>query len=261
MLEKITPVILTCNEMPNIERTLTALQWATEIVVVDSGSTDGTVAFCQSQPNIRLLHRDFDSHSNQWNFAITGTGITTPWILALDADYVMPTALRDEIAVLQPADQIQGYRVAFRYCIQGQPLRGNLYPPVTCLYRAGAGQYQQDGHTQRMVLPGQVETLANRMLHDDRKNIGRWLQSQFRYAELEADLLNSSAWRQLGWQDRLRCCYVITPWLVPLYCLFIKAGLLDGTRGLHYAMQRGLAEGILSLCLLDRRISRKTGAA
>jgi glycosyltransferase involved in cell wall biosynthesis len=260
MLDKITPVILARNEMANIGRTLAALDWAREIIVVDSGSDDGTVEFCRSLPGVRVVHRDFDSHSNQWNFAVSETGISTPWILALDADYVMTPALVQEIAALVPDDAIEGYRVAFTYCIDGHPLRGMLYPPVICLFRTGAGTYRQDGHTQRLDLPGSVQALSGRMLHDDRKDIGRWLQSQFRYAELESDLLEQSAWTALGWQDRLRCCLIITPWLVSLYCLLFRGGLLDGWKGLHYAMQRGLAEGILSLCLLDRRIKRKNRA-
>ena len=259
MLDQVTTVILTYNEIPNINRTLAALQWAGEIVVVDSGSDDGTVEYCESLPNVRVINRKFDTHSQHWNFAVAGTGIESPWILAMDADYLLTPRLRDEMAALDPPPGVKGYRVNFFYCVFGQRLRGNLYPPVTVLFRNGSGHYQQDGHTQRLVLDGEVRELANRMLHDDRKDSGRWLVSQYRYAELEVDLLMNTPWSALRWQDRLRCCMLITPWLVPLYCLVLKGGVLDGPAGWYYAMQRGLAEGILSLCLLERRIRGKAG--
>src|SRR6266853_1961071 len=87
MLGAITPVILTFNEAPNIGRTLERLPWARRIVVVDSFSDDDTGAIVTRYPKAELFRRRFDSHANQWNFAIHETGINTEWILALDADY------------------------------------------------------------------------------------------------------------------------------------------------------------------------------
>ena len=59
MLADITPVILTCNEAANIGRSLERLTWATRIVVVDSGSTDGTLDIVTRFPNVRAVHRPF----------------------------------------------------------------------------------------------------------------------------------------------------------------------------------------------------------
>ena len=69
MLDNITPVLLTFNEEPNIARTLAHLAWAKDIVVVDSGSTDGTLPTLANFPNVRVFDRRFDSHANQWRFA------------------------------------------------------------------------------------------------------------------------------------------------------------------------------------------------
>ena len=87
MLDHITPVLLTFNEERNIARTLACLKWAKDIVVVDSGSTDGTRTAVAKFSNVRVFNRRFDNHANQWRFATEETQIATSWILRLDADY------------------------------------------------------------------------------------------------------------------------------------------------------------------------------
>jgi glycosyltransferase involved in cell wall biosynthesis len=186
MLERITPVILTFNEEANLRRTLAKLSWAREIVVLDSGSTDGTRAIAQSSPRVRLVERPFDEHARQWNFAVTDTQIATDWVLALDADYILSDALIEEIRALEPAATTDGFEVRFIYCVDGSPLRATLYPPVTVLFRRGRGNYVQDGHTQRVVLSGEVRKLQEPMFHDDRKSLTHWVAAQERYARIEA---------------------------------------------------------------------------
>src|SRR4029078_1702990 len=146
MLDQITPLILTYNEAPNIARALAGVSWAKEIVVVDSFSDDETVAIAKLFPQVRVIQRAFDNHRNQWEFGLKETGITTPWVLALDADYVLSEELVTELAELAPNTQTTGYRVNFVYCIKGRKLRSGIYPPVTVLYRRGSATYVQDGH-------------------------------------------------------------------------------------------------------------------
>ena len=87
MLSDITPLILTFNEAPNIRRTLEQLSWAQEIVVVDSFSTDETLAIATTLPRTRVVHREFDSFAGQCNFGLQCA--RTEWVLSLDADYVL----------------------------------------------------------------------------------------------------------------------------------------------------------------------------
>jgi glycosyltransferase involved in cell wall biosynthesis len=258
ILDRITPLILTLDEEPNIERVLSRLAWAREIVVVDSGSTDGTRALLARYANVRCVERRFDSHAAQWNYGLSEAGIVADWVLALDADYVLTDELVDELKTLSPAPETVGYRATFRYCVFGRQLRGTLYPPVTVLYRRAVGRYVQDGHTQRWEGSGRIEELRGSILHDDRKPVARWLASQVRYARLEADLLHSRPWRDLGWPDRLRTLHVVMPPAAFAYCLIVAGGLLDGWPGLYYAIQRGVAEAILSLALIESRIAAVT---
>jgi len=253
MLERITPLILTWNEEANIARTLEKLGWARVVVVVDSGSTDGTGAICESFPNVRMVVRPFDNHATQWNYGLKETGITSDWVLALDADYVLTDATIEELRALAPDEVAAGYRMHFRYCINGRALSGSLYPPVVALYRRTRAHYVQDGHTQRVVVDGPIGELKAYAFHDDRKPLGRWLAAQDRYAQLECDLLAGRNWAELRWQDRLRKLMFVTPWLVPIYCLTAGKGFKDGWPGLYYAMQRGVAEAVLSLKLMGKK--------
>ncbi|MFZ0422335.1 MAG: glycosyltransferase family 2 protein [Xanthobacteraceae bacterium] len=260
MLEQITPVILTFNEEANIARTLAHLRWARDIVVVDSHSTDATVAILSQHGQVRLFKRAFDSHARQWNFAIGETNIATEWFLALDADYVMTEELVAELAALQPGRSINGYSANFRYCIGGVPLRGTLYPAVTILCRGGNARYEQDGHTQRVVVTGAVATLRSKVLHDDRKPLSRWIDSQKRYAQLEAEHLLAADKADLGIMDRIRRWGWLAPFVVLFYSILVKGCAFDGRRGWFYVLQRTFAELLLALEVVDRRL-RGAGAA
>lgn len=251
MLENITPLILTYNEAPNIGRTLAQLSWARDIVVVDSFSDDDTIEIVSKFPQVRVYQREFDLHANQWTFGLRATGISSEWVLALDADYVLTDEFLVEIEGLTPSADLRGYRAKFVYCVNGERLMSGIYPPVVALYRRGNASYRQDGHTHKLVLEGKVEDLHSPILHDDRKPLRRWLQAQSRYTKLEADKLLSSDAGSLSWTDRIRCWRVVAPAAMLVYCLVARGGVLDGWAGFYYAFQRALAELMLSLYLID----------
>ena len=253
MLDQITPLILTYNEAPNIGRLLDSLSWARDVVVVDSFSDDETLEIATSFRNVRIFQRAFDCHRNQWEFGLRETGIESPWVLALDADYVVTGDAVAELKRLNPDTNPAGYRASFVYCINGHKLHSGIYPPVTVLYRRAAASYVQDGHTQRVVVDGPVEALRSKFLHDDRKPLRRWLHSQARYAELEAHKLITSERHELSFTDRLRLWSVILPPATLFYCLIVRGGIFDGWTGFYYAFQRTLAELILALYLIDSR--------
>lgn len=257
MSETITPLILTWNEQANIGRVLDRLSWAKEIVVVDSGSTDATLEMLSHYPNVRVVQRKFDSHANQWNFGLHDCGITSEWVLALDADYVLDDACLDGLEKCVQSEGKSGFRASFYFCVAGKPLRGTLYPPVTVLYKRADARYVQDGHTQRVKIDGPVADLPGHILHDDRKSLAQWLHAQARYATLESTILLQSGWSELSWARRLRRWHVIMPPLMFFYCLIVKRGVLDGWAGWHYAFQRVIAESIQSITLVEQRMAMK----
>ena len=251
MLDQITPLILTYNEEANIGRLLESLSWAKHVIVVDSASTDATRSIAGNFGNVMFVVREFDELARQWNYGLNETGIDTDWVLALDADYVLPQGFVDEVEGLRPAFETAGYRAEFDYCIDGVALRGGLYPPVTVLFRRQGARFLQDGHAHRVSLSGNVLPMRTRLKHDDRKPIERWFWSQLKYMQLEAAKLRETPIAELSVPDRIRKLIVVAPWVVFFYCLFVKGNILDGRRGLIYAMQRATAEAILAIYLLS----------
>ncbi len=258
-MTSVTALVLTFNEAANIERTLSRLSWADRVVVVDSHSTDETCAIARRHPKVTVFQRPFTTHAEQWNFGLEQTGITSEWILALDADFRLSDGLIAEVAALQPAEGVDGYRASFIYCIGGRPLRGAAYPPVTVLFRRARAHFEQDGHTQRVRVTGSVAPLVEKIFHDDRKPLTHWLSAQSRYMRLEAEKLGATPAAGLGLVDRVRCLVVIAPPAMFFYCLVIRGGLLDGWAGLFYALQRTTSELILSLFLVERLLRRGFG--
>ncbi len=261
MLEKITPVILTFNERENIARTLGCLDWARDIVVVDSFSTDETVSIVRQFPNARLFQRRFEQHADQWNFAIRETGVASEWILALDADYIVPREFAKELEAASPGPDCNGFVASFIYCVFGLPLRGSLYPDGVVLFRREAGRYVQSGHTQRLILSGRTEALKTRILHDDRKPLSRWLQSQHKYAVLEARHILAAKPAELRRTDQIRRLAWPAPLLVLFYVLFIKRCIMDGLPGWTYALQRTLAETVIALEIIEQSKHDETRTA
>jgi glycosyltransferase involved in cell wall biosynthesis len=255
MLTQITPVVLTCDEEPNIARTLSRLVWANDIVVVDSGSRDGTLPLIAGFPKVRVFNRVFDTHAGQWRYAVEETGIKTEWILRLDADYVLSEAFIGELERLDLNGCVSAYRVGFDYAIFSQKLLSSLYPANTILLRKGYFAVRDKGHTEVWEVNGRIGNISARIIHDDWKPISRWVSSQARYMQRERDRLRDNDEGLVGW---LRRKPPLMPIAVFLYCLFGKGLILNGRAGLFYALQRGLAETVLALLVIEEKLRRRT---
>lgn len=249
MLENITTLILTYNEAPNIERTLKHLTWAKKIILIDSYSTDNTLEIVKNYPQVQVLQGTFDTHSTQWNYGLGQ--VTSEWVLSLDADYILTDELIDEVKTLQTDTEINGYFTKFKYCVFGKPLRGSILPPRQVLFRREKAIYIDDGHTQLLQINGKSAILSSYIHHDDRKSLSRWLWAQDRYTIIEVKKLTQGFNSELSLSDKIRKQKILAPFIVPLYCLILKGGILDGWYGWYYAFQRMLAEILLSIRLIE----------
>jgi glycosyltransferase involved in cell wall biosynthesis len=252
--EEITPLIITYNEAPNLRRTLDKLTWARRIVAVDSGSTDETISIFRTYSQVEVLYHPFTDFASQCNFGLCQ--ITTPWVLSLDADYELSDGLVTELKSLALPKETAGYRARFIYRIYGRPLRYSLYPPRIVLYRKDMAVYRNEGHGHRVSVPGTVLPLAAPIYHDDRKDLSHWIASQQRYARQEAEHLLSSDRAALSRIDRIRLAAWPAPLAVLFYTLFVKGCLLDGWPGWFYVLQRALAETLIALEIIDKRLRR-----
>jgi glycosyltransferase involved in cell wall biosynthesis len=249
MLDRITPLILTFNEAPNIDRTLRCLTWAKHIVVVDSYSTDETLDILQSYSQVEIVQRTFETFAYQCNYGLQH--VESDWVLSIDADYIVTDDLIAEMAKLSPDSPIDGYFARFKYCVFGKPLRGTLLPPRQVLFRREKATYIDDGHAHQVRVNGKSAMLAGYIYHDDRKSFSRWLWAQDRYMILEIKKLMETPDQELGFADLIRKTKILAPGIILFYCLILKGGILDGWQGWYYALQRMVSEMILSIYLIE----------
>lgn len=178
-------------------------------------------------------------------------------MLSLDADYEISDEFINEIESLGPSDEVVGYRAGFVYRMNGRPLRGTLYPPRTVLYLRDAARYHNEGHGHRVSLDGPVGSLESKIFHDDRKPLSRWIASQKKYAEKEADYLLSRADEELTTTDKIRRMGFPAPFLVFFYAYFIKRCVLDGRAGIEYTLQRVFAEILIAVHVVRGKFARR----
>jgi hypothetical protein len=108
-----------------------------------------------------------------------------------------------------------------------------------------------EGHTEGWVVNGATGRLQGRLTHDDWKSMRDWTLAQARYMTRERQKLDT---RRVGLRDWLRMHPPLMPVTVFFYCLFIKGLLFNGKAGLLYTLQRTVAEGILSLYILESQL-------
>ncbi|TRZ53087.1 MAG: glycosyltransferase family 2 protein [Dehalococcoidia bacterium] len=256
MPTNITPIILTLNEELNIERTLSQLNWAQRIIIIDSYSTDKTISILKKYVQVELFQRKFDSFDKQSNFALQQ--VKTEWVLSLDADYVVSDGLIEEIRLISDRAEDNGFWVPLRFCVDGVPLKCSVLPPRIVLFRKSKAVYYQDGHAHRLNIDGKTGHLRNFIYHDDRKPFKIWFKSQEKYSAQEADKLDNADYNKLKWVDKLRKLAILVPLLMPVYILLFKRGVFEGKRAVYYAYLRAYYEAMLSLKLLKLYFGIKT---
>lgn len=270
----ISAVVLTHNEAINIRRCLASLAWCDDVLVVDSGSTDGTQDIAAAM-GARLMHRPFDNFANQRNFALDQGQLRHPWVLHVDADEEVTPELRDEVqAVARSESAFAGYRVPSRLMLMGAWLKhSGMYP--TYQVRFGTRdklRFRMIGHGQRETLAsGEVGTLKGDLIHHNfSKGISDWLAKHARYARDEATAALQDRGNH-GWLDAFRASdpverrrilkelsrrLPLRPVARFLYVYLFRRGFLDGRAGLRYAMLMATYQWAIDLNVAEQRSQR-----
>lgn len=245
----ITAVVLAKDEAPNLARTLASLAWAPRVLVVDSGSTDGTLAIARGFPNVRVVSHSFETHGRQWAFGVAHPEIETRFVLALDADMSVDARFVTELVEHFLPGNYAGGTVAFAYAVDGRRLLGSFYPRQLRVFDRTRVRVGDRGHTHEFAIEGPVYRFRTRVTNDDRKPIERYLASQVAYSRKECARIRHGD--GLRFRDRLRRWGLMAPLL--FVASWVRAGgPFKGRAALRYAHERAMYEAMLTLRLLRR---------
>lgn len=186
---QVTVVILTLNEAQHIDRALRSIApFADRCVVVDSGSTDDTVARAQAL-GAEVLTHPFVNQARQFNWALDQLPADTDWVFRLDADEVVSNELAQEIAARLPGlpDTVAGLTVPRRIAFLGRAIRyGGVFPVHTLrLFRCGLGRSEDRWMDEHITVAGRVEPLQGELLDDNLNPLAWWIDKHNRYASRE----------------------------------------------------------------------------
>src|SRR5688572_4169495 len=124
----ISILILTFNEEQNLPGCLASVAWSDDVLVMDSFSTDRSVEVAKGR-NVRVMQRAFDHFAGQRNFGLESGGLKYEWVLHLDADEVVTSELRDELARVIDSAHHEAYRIASKMMFQERWLKhSGMYP-------------------------------------------------------------------------------------------------------------------------------------
>ena len=234
----VAAAIIALNEEANLARLLPRLEGADEIVVVDSGSADATVALARRH-GCRVAVRPFDNFAQQRNHAIDLA--RSDWILSIDADERPGPRLVSEIRAAVARADAAAFRVPIRSRIFRRALRrcGTQDDRPIRLFRRGAARWNGQVH-EVLQVAGRVGRLRAWLDHDTLPDLRAFLVKMDRYTTLEAH-----ARVRAGRGPR-----VLDRWLAPPREIFRrlvwKRGALDGPAGWAFCLLSGVSEWVLA---------------
>lgn len=222
---RLSAIIITKNEAENLADCLDSLAFCDEIVVVDSGSTDGTLDIARSS-GARIIEREWPGFGPQKEFARQQAH--GEWVLSLDADERVPPALRAEIEAALATPSADAYAMPRLSTFLGRPMRHSGWWPDYCLrlFRKDSARFSLDPVHESVKTDRPVARLTSHIEHHPVRRIEDLMRKMDSYSTLGAKTVVA----------RGRHVSALTPWLhaagafVGTYLL--KCGFLDGPEGL-----------------------------
>jgi glycosyltransferase involved in cell wall biosynthesis len=235
MRPPISILLPTFNSAATVRDTLESVSWADEILVVDSFSTDGTLAICREY-GTRIIQHEYMNSARQKNWA--APQCRNEWVLQIDTDETLEPDARDEIELVLASvtEGAQAFRFPRKNLVLGQWMRHcGIYPDYqTRLFRRDHGRWLEREVHAHIVVPGEVRTLKHHIMHQGMPNISKQIRNLDRYTRYEADEMRKQGIR-FGWSRLL-----VRPWLVFLHRYVWLKGFLEGWRGLIVCAYLGI---------------------
>ncbi len=178
--------MIVLNEIENLKRSLPSLAFCDEIVIVDSGSTDGSLEYAQSL-GCKVYQRDFDRFGSQKSFAVSQA--THDWVFNLDADEWVTPGLARELKTLIESKTLNGIWIRSRLVFLKRVFRFGRESRVRVLrvFRKSAGDFDRASVHEKVVIRNPDETTTrHHILHHSYPNLELYLQKMNRYTTLGA---------------------------------------------------------------------------
>lgn len=230
-------VLIPCkNERENLGPCVDSIRGlADEILIADSGSTDGTLALIRSWPDCRLIEREFVDSGDFKNWAIPQA--SHAWVLVLDADErITPTLAAEIRRTLAREPLYLAYRIRRRNHFMGHAVRYTAWAKddvIRLIHRDHARYSVYTDHAEIKLPPADVGKLHEPMVHFTCWDYGTYLQKMLRYTEQQAEL-----WYQQGRKPSLWKLLSNGP-LRFLRSYILELGILDGRVGFQISMLTG----------------------
>ncbi len=273
----ITAIILTHNEEQNIGECLASLDWVDDVVFVDSGSEDGTLAAAKHvRSDVRQFHHEFQDFGDQRNWSLDETSPRHEWILFFDADERSTPEFSRAIqsAVTQPGKNI-GFFLCYRNFFLGRWIKRCTYFPTwqLRLLKRGHVRYEKMGHGQRERAEGPLGYIKEPYNHYGfSKGIANWIERHNKYSTEEAEfqltqrrealrlsqLFSRDALARRRCLKRLGSRVPCRPMARFLYTYILRGGFLDGRAGLTFCRLRLTHEMHIAIKMAERRAARTT---
>ncbi len=254
------------NEASNITRCLESVQWADEIYVVDSHSTDATMALAESF-GATVVQFEFNGiWPKKKNWALDNVPWRNEWVFILDADEVMPDTAREEFeAITKDPGGHDAFLINRRFFFMNKWLKHAYFPNWNLrLFKHRSGRYEKltDQETssgdnevhEHVIVEGSIGKLECLMDHYAFPNVETFVEKHNRYSSWEARValdkymqpsLQLSKVPELGLRRKLKQIYSRLPGkplIRFLYIYFWEKGFLDGAEGFYFACLHGYYE-------------------
>jgi glycosyltransferase involved in cell wall biosynthesis len=222
-------ILITKNEANNIRRALEAVKFADEIIINDSGSTDGTLEIAKAY-GCRIIQSEFTGFGVAKQMALNAAG--SDWVLSIDADEEIDATLADSIRMAISSPHFDGYEVNRKSQFLGRWMQHSGWYPdyLPRLFRRERGRFTSDSVHERIEIDGVLGKLEGHILHYTDPDIEHYLEKLNRYTTLSADTLQQQG-RQFRTIDIL-----IKPLATFVKMYIFKSGFRDGIQGLIIAL-------------------------
>ncbi len=223
-------IIIAKNEESNIKRCLESVKWADELIVLDSGSEDNTVAIAKEYTN-KVFSTDWQGYGVQKQRALALA--TQEWVLNLDADETIDLQLQADLRKAMATDSVDAYRIPIRMNFYGSPLRFSSSPKRHIrLFKQKGAKYSNDIVHEKILLPenSRIAKIKKSIMHHSFQDVSHALHKINRYSSYSAKIKIENN-KTSGFGKTL----LGTLWMF-FRCYFLQRGFLDGKPGFLLAV-------------------------